>query len=201
MGGFHVISDSRKVKTVRWADQEATEEVAKKKKRSKKVDDEDVTCLEFRVSQFPKDRHSCMTKEELMHKWQLGPKTAEQTMLHTRQQGTHHATFPLSRMYPTGHNHNRFPRLRGHWYANVFTVDGETNCLIIYNGDFVFTRPMLSTKQELGNADRDFATWVGMPDHLTTNAANYFTVSKSEWKSFFKRNGGVIKLDYSAPYK
>eukprot|EP00814_Leptocylindrus_danicus_P013547 CAMPEP_0116003546 /NCGR_PEP_ID=MMETSP0321-20121206/114_1 /TAXON_ID=163516 /ORGANISM="Leptocylindrus danicus var. danicus, Strain B650" /LENGTH=383 /DNA_ID=CAMNT_0003471763 /DNA_START=209 /DNA_END=1360 /DNA_ORIENTATION=- len=40
-----------------------------------------------------------------------------------------------------------------------------------------------------------------MPEHLTTDAASSFIGRDSDWKSFFSRNGGNIKLDYSAPYK
>ena len=197
-GGFSVACDTRKGKTVRWDDQEAS---------SKEDDSEkELSRMEFRASQFPKDRHSRLTKEELMRKWRIGSKTAEQTMLHTRQQGTRHASFPLSRMYPTGRDHNRFQRLSGHWYGDVMftkakSVHQETCSLIVYNTEFIWPRPMTTIAAELGIAGKNFATWIGMPEHLTTDAASSFIGRDSDWKSFFSRNGGNIKLDYSAPYK
>jgi len=111
-------------------------------------------------------------------------------MLHTRQQGTRHATFPLSRQYPTGHNHNRFSTLRGHWYADVFfskttSCHQEKDCLIVYNTDFVFVRPLISVKEELETGGREFATFCGMPEMLTTDGAQYFIGPRSKWKKFF----------------
>ena len=99
IGGFSTDSDSRKGKTVKWADQQPSDST------DEAVEDQ-MSRLEFRASQFPKDRHARLTKEELMQKWRIGSKYAEQTLLHTQQQGTRHASFPLSRQYPTGPDHN-----------------------------------------------------------------------------------------------
>ena len=79
-----------------------------------------------------------VSKEELMSKWRIGPKSVEQTMLHTSQQGTRHATFPLSWQYPMDHDHNRLSKLRGYWYADVFSCHQEEDCLLVYNTVFVF---------------------------------------------------------------
>mmetsp|Transcript_15670 Transcript_15670/g.24381 ORF Transcript_15670/g.24381 Transcript_15670/m.24381 type:complete len:156 (-) Transcript_15670:302-769(-) len=108
LGRFSVIADSCKSKTaVTWADQELP------KKEEVSVE-EQMSRIEFRASQFPKDRNSRLTKEELMRKWRIGSKTTEFTLRHTRQQGTRHASFPLSRQYPTsGTDHNRYSTLSG----------------------------------------------------------------------------------------
>ena len=198
IGGFSTNTDSRKGKTVTWADQQPSV-------NEDEPVEEQMSRIEFRASQFPKDRHSRLTKEELMKKWRIGPKTAELTLRHTRQQGTRHASFPLARQYPTAHDHNRFSRLTGHWYADVMfpkckSVHGDTCTLVMYNTEFVWPRPM-QTQQELEDAGSQFATMVGMPEYLTTDGAATFIGRNSGWRKFFNRNGNGIKMDHSAPYK
>ena len=51
LGRFSVIADSRKGKAVTWADQELP-------KKEKVSVEEQMSRIEFRASQFPKDRHS-----------------------------------------------------------------------------------------------------------------------------------------------
>lgn len=73
---------------------------------------------------FGKFSKSChghtMTKEELVPKWCIGPKTAEKAFSHTHQAGTRHSNHPFSHQFSTGFNHNRWNRLKGAWYADVF---------------------------------------------------------------------------------
>ena len=138
-----------------------------------------------------------MSKEELMSKFHIGPKTAEKTLQHTRQDGTRHAKFPLSRQYPTGHDHNRYNRLDGEWYADVFfnsttSTEGHTCALVIYNGEFCWTKPLMS-KSEVGKVARLFSNRVGMMDILYVDGAPEFIGKKCEFRQWFQRHGVVIK--------
>ena len=97
--------------------------------------------IEYNPSDFAKHCHCVMSKEEVMTKFHVGPKTAEKTLQHTRKDGTRHVKFPLSRQYPTGHDHNRYNQLDGDWYADVFfnsamSTEGHTCALVIYNGEY-----------------------------------------------------------------
>ena len=157
----------------------------------------------FSPSQFPQRRHQKMTKDELIRKWRIGPKTAEATLRCTRQQGTRHANMPLSRQYPTGRDHNRFPILKGDWYADVFfdktlSVDMHTCCLIIYNSEFMFTKPLV-TKSQVPLGAEIFSRRVGMPERLTSDNAPEFCKRDCRWLKWFQRNGNGIDLRYTPP--
>jgi len=140
-----------------------------------------------------------------MQKWRIGPKTAKFTLRHMRQQGTWHTSFPLLRQYPTGSDHNCFNQLTGHWFADIMfpkckSIHGETSALVMYNTEFIWPSPLMN-QQKLANAGKHFATYVDMPEHLTTDCASVFIGRQSGWKKFFNRNSNGIKLDYLVPYK
>ena len=71
---------------------------------------------------FSKTRHGNVTQEDLMIKWNLSRKATDKTLQHTCQAGTRHSTMPLSRQFSTGLKHNRYNRLKGIWYCDVFLI-------------------------------------------------------------------------------
>ena len=95
-----------------------------------------------------------------MEKWHLSKKSAENTLQHTRQEGTRHAVMPLARQYPTGHDRNRFNHLDGHWYADIFFnyIEGIGDykyALLVYSGEFCWTMS-LHSKSDVDKAIVDF---------------------------------------------
>ena len=122
--------------------------------------------IEYRPGDFSKHRHSKMKCEDLMEKWHLSKKSAKKAMQHTRQEGTRSTKISLARQYPSGHDHNRFNRLDGEWYADVFfnsvaSTAGHICTIIIYSGEFCWTMP-LTTKSHVDKAIELFCHRVGI---------------------------------------
>ena len=157
----------------------------------------------YRPGDFSKTRHGNMKQEDLQLKFRIGRKTAEQTLKHTRQAGTRHSNFPLSRQFPTGLNHNRWNVLKGEWYCDTFfnkitSVNGHTCAAIFYNGPYIYAKPLVS-KADVYMAAYHFAPRVGMPENLTTDGAGELVGPKSKFHKFFTKHGNHCKLKVTPP--
>ena len=137
-----------------------------------------------------------------MEKWHLSKKSAENTLQHTRQEGTRHAVMPLALQYPTSHDRNRFNRLDGHWCADVFfnSIEGigRYKCaLLVYSGEFCWTMS-LHSKSDVDKAIVEFCYQVGIMRWLTTDAANEFIGRKCGFRAFLMSHDTGIKLEHTA---
>ena len=156
----------------------------------------------YRPDDFSKHRHSMLKAEDLMEKWHLSKKSADKTLQHTRQEGTRHAKMPLARQYVSGHDHNQFNRLDGHWYADVLFnsvegIGGYTCALLIWSGEFCWTLN-LHSKSEVDKGIIKFCYRVGIMGLLTTDGANEFIGNKCGFRTFLLRHRAGIKLMHTA---
>ena len=207
-GGFQVKSATRRVDMEQTAriNKVITRSMAfKAPARDKSLDDAmtDQTNRVYRPGDFSKTRHGNVTQQDIMSKWNLSRKAAEKTLEHTRQAGTRHSNMPLTRQFPGGLNHNRYNRLKGNWYCDVFfnsvkSVDGHTCAAIFYNGEYAFAKP-LTTKEHVWAAAYVFVPRVGMPEHLITDGAGEYVGPKTKFRKFFTKNGNNCKISVTQP--
>ena len=134
--------------------------------------------IEYRPGDFSRHRHSTTKCEDLMEKWHISKKCTKKMMQCTRQEGTRSAKVPLACQYPTGNDHNKFNRLDGRRFADVFfnsvISTGSYKCaIIIYSGEFCWTMP-LTTKKHVDKDIVVFCNRVGIMKWLTTDGAKEF---------------------------
>ena len=133
------------------------------------------------------DRHSEVTPEALSAKWQIGLQAAKDTLKVTTQHGIRHAIHPLKRRYRTDNMSLSLRRLNTRFYtdtlfAKVTSLKGNTCAQIFVTNDIGFVRvyPM-SSKSQAGEALRDLADDVGIPNEIACDGASEQVGPKSDF--------------------
>jgi hypothetical protein len=131
------------------------------------------------------DRHSKVSPEELARKWNIGIRTAKDTLKVTTQRGIRTAVHPMTRRMRVDHLHLHRNRLRGTWFADTLLARvksklGNTCANVYTQGKFTRVIPMTSRK-DAGKSLIEFTDDVGIPERLITDGATEFTGRHTEF--------------------
>lgn len=116
------------------------------------------------------ERHSKISAEELVRKWNIGIESARATLKATTQHGVRHAIHPLSRRYRTDILQSRLRRFNctmftDTLFGSVKSLQGYTCGQVFTNGRYAYFEPMRS-KGEAGDSLVHFTQQVGVPDKI-----------------------------------
>lgn len=146
-------------------------------------------------------RHTKVSAEALSRMWNVGLETAQRTLRATTQDGVRTALHPITRRYRVDHIHLHRNRLNSTFYTDtlfskVTSLRGNKCAQVFTDGRFIAIYP-LTTKAHAGDALREFASDVGIPNTLVADMAGEQTGDATEFLKQTRRLD--IRLHHTEP--
>jgi hypothetical protein len=139
-------------------------------------------------------RHSQVSPEQLMERWNIGLSQARKTLQVTTQKGVQSAILPLSRRYRTDRMFNQ-RKLRGQkFYTDTLfgkfkSLTNNTCAQIFANESYFIKAYPMEKKSGAGLALRQFIRDYGVPELLTSDGAGEQTGPKTEFMKQVRKHG------------
>jgi hypothetical protein len=148
-----------------------------------------------------KGRHSSVSPESLMERWQCGLEAATETLKRTTQRLARSAVMPLARRYRADRVFQT-KRLDGMWASDtmdgrVKSLDGNRYGQVFSNGAYFAEIYPMASKKDAGQALKTFVLELGVPAELTIDGSMEQTKPGTEFSKCCRRND--IKVTRTEP--
>ena len=152
-------------------------------------------------------RHTEITPENMAKLWQVGLKTAKETLECTKQRGIRRSQFPIWRRYRHFWNNLNRRRLPGLWYTDTLVSKVKSfrqnrYAQIISNGRFTRVYPMRSKAgEEVAHAVSMFFEDFGVPEELFLDQATEQIGDLTDLTKLLRRNEVKVKYKEKGRHK